>query len=42
MLIATVCSACFLGIGGLGVNRILVCGRLCGDHADGGRLWQLK
>ncbi len=31
----------FLALG-LGGNRILVCGCLCGDHADGGRLWQLK
>ncbi len=31
----------FLALG-LGGNRILVCGRLCGDGAEGGRLWQLK
>jgi hypothetical protein len=27
---------------GLGGNGILVCGRLCSDGAEGGRLWQLK
>ncbi len=27
---------------GLGGNGILVCGRVSGDHAEGGRLWQLN
>ncbi len=31
----------FLALG-LGGNHILACGRVSGDHAEGGRLWQLN